>query len=173
MLVLAFELGERTVSSATRSLRNGQHDECRAAIPANCGWPGPLSLSDWKHLGRPRGLRTTRQDLRLQRTGCCAPLQPSRIRGAARDARVWRPRRRTHLHVPSRTPERFAAPVVQAAHAAHLCVPKKGENLRAALVLHFAYYNFCCVHSSINMTLAQAAGIAGRPLHSGGTGRVT
>jgi hypothetical protein len=36
---------------------------------------------------------------------------------------------------------------------------KKRENLRAALALFFAYYNFCRVHSSIHCTPAMEAGI--------------
>jgi IS1 family transposase len=36
---------------------------------------------------------------------------------------------------------------------------KKLENLKAALCLHFAWYNFCRVHSSIRVTPAMAAGI--------------
>lgn len=36
---------------------------------------------------------------------------------------------------------------------------KKWENLRAALALHFAYYNFCRVHKSLRCTPAMAAGI--------------
>ena len=31
---------------------------------------------------------------------------------------------------------------------------KSRENLRAALALHFAYYNFCRVHGSIRVTPA-------------------
>lgn len=37
---------------------------------------------------------------------------------------------------------------------------KKRENLNAALALHFAYYNFCRVHSSLRVTPAMQAGIA-------------
>ncbi|MGO9636514.1 MAG: IS1 family transposase [Terracidiphilus sp.] len=37
---------------------------------------------------------------------------------------------------------------------------KKWENLRAAIALHFAYYNFCRVHSSLRVTPAMEAGIA-------------
>jgi IS1 family transposase len=37
---------------------------------------------------------------------------------------------------------------------------KKKENLRAALALHFWYYNFCRVHSSLRVTPAMEAGIA-------------
>jgi transposase-like protein/IS1 family transposase len=36
---------------------------------------------------------------------------------------------------------------------------KKWENLRAALALHFAFYNFCRIHSSIRCTPAMEAGI--------------
>jgi transposase-like protein/IS1 family transposase len=36
---------------------------------------------------------------------------------------------------------------------------KKWENLRAALALHFAYYNFCRIHKSIRCTPAMEAGI--------------
>jgi IS1 family transposase len=37
---------------------------------------------------------------------------------------------------------------------------KKLGNLKAALALHFAHYNFCRVHSSLRVTPAMAAGIA-------------
>ena len=37
---------------------------------------------------------------------------------------------------------------------------KKLENLKAALALHFAYYNFMRIHSSIRVTPAMEAGIA-------------
>jgi hypothetical protein len=36
---------------------------------------------------------------------------------------------------------------------------KKWENLRAMLVLYFAYYNFCRIHSSIRYTPAMESGI--------------
>jgi IS1 family transposase len=36
---------------------------------------------------------------------------------------------------------------------------KKWGNLRAAIALHFAYYNFCRVHSSLRVTPAMEAGI--------------
>ena len=36
---------------------------------------------------------------------------------------------------------------------------KKWANLKAALAIHFAWYNFCRVHKSIRMTPAMAAGI--------------
>lgn len=38
---------------------------------------------------------------------------------------------------------------------------KKWENHRAALALHFAYYNFCRIHGSIRVTPAMEAGITG------------
>ncbi len=36
---------------------------------------------------------------------------------------------------------------------------KKWENLRAAIARHFAYYNFCRVHSSLRVTPAMEAGL--------------
>ena len=39
---------------------------------------------------------------------------------------------------------------------------KKWENLRAALALHFAYYNFVRLHKSLRVTPAMAAGVADR-----------
>lgn len=40
---------------------------------------------------------------------------------------------------------------------------RKKENLRAALALYFAYYNFCRMHKTIRMIPAMAAGIARKP----------
>lgn len=40
---------------------------------------------------------------------------------------------------------------------------RKKANLRAALALFFAYYNFCRMHKTVRMTPAMAAGIARRP----------
>jgi IS1 family transposase len=37
---------------------------------------------------------------------------------------------------------------------------KKLENLKAAIALHFAHYNFCRVHSSLRVTPSMAAGIS-------------
>jgi hypothetical protein len=36
---------------------------------------------------------------------------------------------------------------------------KKWENLRAAIALHFAYYNFCRIHSSLRVTPAMESGL--------------
>jgi hypothetical protein len=36
---------------------------------------------------------------------------------------------------------------------------KKWDNLKAALALYFAYYNFCRIHSSIRCTPAMESGI--------------
>ena len=36
---------------------------------------------------------------------------------------------------------------------------KKLDNLKAAVALHFAYYNFCRIHQSLHVTPAMEAGI--------------
>ena len=38
---------------------------------------------------------------------------------------------------------------------------KKWGNLKAALALYFAWYNFCRIHSSIRVTPAMETGLAG------------
>jgi len=43
-----------------------------------------------------------------------------------------------------------------------LAFSKKLENLKAAIALHFAYYNFCSVHGSLRITPAMQAGITNR-----------
>ena len=40
---------------------------------------------------------------------------------------------------------------------------KKLENLKAAVALHFAHYNFCRIHSTLRVTPAMEAGIANSP----------
>ena len=37
---------------------------------------------------------------------------------------------------------------------------KKLSHLKAAVALHFAYYNFCRIHSSLRITPAMEAGLA-------------
>ena len=44
---------------------------------------------------------------------------------------------------------------------------KKLENFKAAVALHFAYYNFCRVHQSLRTTPAMAAGVSNRILEIG------
>ena len=42
-----------------------------------------------------------------------------------------------------------------------LCLSKKLENLRAALALHFCWYNFGRIHGTLRCTPAMEAGMAG------------
>ena len=39
---------------------------------------------------------------------------------------------------------------------------KKIENLRAAVAVHFAHYNFVRIHRTLRVTLAMAAGVTDR-----------
>ena len=43
-----------------------------------------------------------------------------------------------------------------------LAFSKKLDNLKAAIALHFAYYNFCRIHSSLRITPAMQAGLTDR-----------
>jgi hypothetical protein len=69
------------------------------------------------------------------------------------------PEASSDFHVPHRTPKPHDS------HAARTVLPfddfhsKKLENLKAALALHFCWYNFCRVYSSLRVTPAMAAGL--------------
>jgi transposase InsO family protein len=39
---------------------------------------------------------------------------------------------------------------------------KSWDNLKAALALHFAFYNFCRIHGSLKVTPAMETGVADR-----------
>ena len=39
---------------------------------------------------------------------------------------------------------------------------KKLANLKAAMALHFVYYNFCRIHQTLRLTPAMAAGVTDR-----------
>lgn len=39
---------------------------------------------------------------------------------------------------------------------------KKLENFKAAVALHFAYYNFVKIHTTLRMTPAMAVGVSSR-----------
>ena len=49
-----------------------------------------------------------------------------------------------------------------AALRAFAAVARHGSFARAALALHFAFYNFCRVHGTVKMTPAMAAGLTQR-----------
>ena len=40
---------------------------------------------------------------------------------------------------------------------------KKWENLNAAVALHFAFYNFCRIHSTLRVTPAMESGLTSHP----------
>jgi len=44
-------------------------------------------------------------------------------------------------------------------HGLTLAFSRKLANLKAAVALHFWFYNFCLIHRSLRMTPAMAAGI--------------
>jgi hypothetical protein len=64
------------------------------------------------------------------------------------------------LHVACRAAEPHHADANSQADAAHHAFSKEWANLKAALELYFAWYNFCRVHKTLRMTPAMAAGIA-------------
>ena len=82
--------------------------------------------------------------------------RPAKIKGTITSALNGRPQ--PGLYVAYRAEERDAAAVVQVTCLTY-AFSRKVENLRAALALHFAYDNFCRVHSSLKVTPAMENGI--------------
>jgi len=78
---------------------------------------------------------------------------------AATRKRKAEPQPESRQYATRRTTEWIAPAVVQTAHQADLRFLEKWENLRSALALRFASYNFCRVHSSLRVTPAMEAGI--------------
>jgi hypothetical protein len=77
--------------------------------------------------------------------------------------RCWRSARRTGLLVCTSHVERQNLTMrTQVRRLTRLtnAFSKKLSNHRAAIALHFAWYNFCQIHSSLKITPAMEAGIA-------------
>ena len=57
---------------------------------------------------------------------------------------------------------RQPSPMVQAAYRLKYALSKKCEHHKAALALHFTYYNFCRVHQTLKATPEMASGLSGQ-----------
>jgi IS1 family transposase len=66
---------------------------------------------------------------------------------------------RENLHQPRWTAKPHHADDDETVYAAHERFQQEDRNLIAAVSLHFAYYNFCRVHSTLRVTPAMEAGI--------------
>lgn len=160
-LILAFELGKRTITSATRfisKLANATDSDARFQLTTDGlnVYPYPV--------GNILGARVDYAQL----------IKVYKSNEAESERR----------YSPAKFAESFSTPVYGDPDEESVCTShierqngslrqwckrmtrltyafsKKWEHHRAALAFHFAYYNFCRVHGTTRKTPAQAAGIA-------------
>ncbi|MEO8129038.1 MAG: hypothetical protein ABJF23_11170 [Bryobacteraceae bacterium] len=162
-LVLAFELGKRNTESARRFMR-------KIAVAASTAYKFQLSTDGFAPYNYAVG---------MELEGRCTYGQVVKVYASptAEEQRRYSP---AHVVSTEKT-DVYGDPDFDLICTSHIerqngslrqwckrltrltyAFSKKWENLRAALALHFAYYNFCRVHRSIKMTPAMAAGITDR-----------
>jgi IS1 family transposase/transposase-like protein len=161
-LVLAFELGKRTETSAGRfmaKLAKATHPDVPFQLTTD-GLPAyPTAV------GRNLGDRVDyAQYIKIyaQTQAGERRYSPPECIGAEKKDIYGDPDRRrictSHIERQNGSLRQWCKRLTRLTYA----FSKKWDSLKAALALHFAYYNFCRVHSSIKMTPAQAAGITDR-----------
>jgi IS1 family transposase len=162
-LVLAFELGSRSVKSATRFM----HKIARATDPAQKFQLTTDGLNAYSTaIGNVLGHQGERvhyahlvkiykldiaEDQRRYSPPRLAEAIPTPIYGNPDEALICT----SHVKRQNLTMRMCMRRLTRLTNA----FSKKWDNLRAATALHFAYYNFCKVHGTIRSTPAMAAGI--------------
>lgn len=170
-LVLAHHMGRRTHPDASAFLgklalaargaegKNGSEQKWQISTD---GWNGYPDAIDWHLGGRVdygQAIKTFGgtglDNERRYSPPTIIGIEKIAVQGEPEEKRVCTSHaERTNLHV--RMQMRRFTRLTNA-------FSRKRENLRAALALHFAAYNFTWMHSSLRMTPAMKAGIARRP----------
>jgi IS1 family transposase len=162
-LVLAFELGKRTVSSATRfigKLANATDPNRRFQLTTDGlnAYPFPIGnilgdRVDYAQLIKIYNAETPEEQRRYS-PARLAETKKTDVYGDPDMGRVCT----SHIERQNGSLRQWCKRLTRLSYA----FSKKWENLRSALALHFAYYNFCRVHRTIRQTPAMASGIANR-----------
>jgi len=162
-LVLAFELGKRTVTSATRfitKLAAATHADQRFQLTTDGlnAYPYPVGnilgdRVDYAQLIKIYNQETP-EDIRRYSPARLAETHATPIYGDPDEAKICT----SHIERQNGSLRQWCKRLTRLTYA----FSKKWENLRAALALHFAFYNFCRVHRTIRCTPAMAAGITSR-----------
>jgi IS1 family transposase/transposase-like protein len=162
-LVLAYELGKRTVTSATRfitKLANATGDQrFQLTTDGLNAYPYPIGNILGDRVDYAQLIKIYAQDTpeeqRRYSPARLAETTKTPVYGDPDDRRICT----SHIERQNGSLRQWCKRLTRLTYA----FSKKWENLRAALALHFAYYNFCRVHSTIRQTPAMASGIAARP----------
>ncbi len=162
-LVLAYELGKRTISSATRFM----HKLADATDPSKRFQLTTDGLNAYNYaVGTVLGDRVdysqlvkvytqeTPENQRRYSPAKFAEAHKTPVYGNPDEARIST----SHIERQNLTMRMCMRRLTRLTNA----FSKKWENLKAALALHFAYYNFCRKHQTIKTTPAVAAGITDR-----------
>jgi transposase-like protein/IS1 family transposase len=159
-LILAFELGKRTESSANRfmeKLAAATHPEVPYQLTTDglAAYPNAVHRNLGERVDYAQYIKIYAQTAAGERR-----YSPPECIGAERKDVYGDPDSRrictSHIERQNGSLRQWCKRLTRLTYA----FSKKWENLRAALALHFAYYNFCRVHSSIRATPAMAAGLA-------------
>jgi len=163
-LVLAFELGKRTVTSATRfitKLATATDPGRRFQLTTDGlnAYPYPIGniLGDRVDYAQLIKIYTqeTPEDQRRYSPPRLAEAIPTPVYGDPDEKRICT----SHVERQNLTMRMCIRRLTRLTNA----FSKKWENLKAAIALHFAYYNFCRMHRSIGCTPAMMSGLTGHP----------
>lgn len=161
-VVLAFELGKRTLDAADRfmtKLANAAQHEGRFQLSAD-GWPGyPTAVG--RAFGHERVDFAQLVKIYAQDPGTSPERRysPAEVTGTTKKAVYGDPDMArvctSHIERQNGSLRQWCKRLTRLSYS----FSKKWSNLRAALALHFAFYNYCRVHSSLKMTPAMASGL--------------
>jgi len=161
-LALAFHLGRRTAEDASMfsaKLAAATADRFQISTDGFNGYPAAIEEHfgervDYGQIVKVFGPTTVDSERRYSPPEIIS-AEKVMVSGAPKEERICTSHvERTNLHI--RMSMRRFTRLTNA-------FSRKRENLRAALALHFAAYNFTWMHSSIRMTPAMKAGIARKP----------
>jgi transposase-like protein/IS1 family transposase len=162
-LVLTFELGKRTVTSATHfigKLADATNPEQRFQLTTDGlnAYPYPIGNILGDRVDYAQLIKIYAQDTpeeqRRYSPAHLAEAIPTPVYGDPEEKRICT----SHVERQNLTMRMCIRRLTRLTNA----FSKKWEHLKAALALHFAYYNFCKWHSTIRKTPAMAAGITDR-----------
>ena len=163
-MVLAFELGKRTVASATRfisKLANATDPDQRFQLTTDGlkAYPYPIGNILGDRVDYAQLIKiykyTEPEAARRYSPAKFAESFSTPVYGNPDEERICT----SHVERQNGSLRQWCKRLTRLTYA----FSKKWEHHRAALAFHFAYYNFCRIHSTTRKTPAQAAGIAEKP----------
>lgn len=163
-LILAFQLGKRTVTSATRfiaKLASATDPDQRFQLTTDSLNANPYPVGnilgdrvDYSQLIKIYQYSEPEAQRRYSPPECVEAIRTP-VYGNPDPERICT----SHIERQNGSLRQWCKRLTRLTYA----FSKKWSHHSAALAFHFAYYNFCRVHSSIKKTPAQAAGIAEKP----------